>query len=52
MLFKNMKVVFSHHFSLTEYDQVNLFKLETLAHSGEEILPYHEDDKPCRAMGR
>lgn len=38
----------SHHFSLTEYDQVNLFKLETLAHSGEEILPYHEDDKPCQ----
>ncbi len=38
----------SHHFSLTEYDQVNLFKLETLAHSGEEMLPYHEDDKPCQ----
>ena len=38
----------SHHFSLTEYDQVNLFKLETLAHSGSEILPYHEDDKPCQ----
>ena len=38
----------SHHFSLTEYDQVNLFKLETLAHSGAETLPYHEDDKPCK----
>ena len=38
----------SHHFSLTEYDQVNLFKLETLAHSGAETLPYHEDDKPCQ----
>ena len=38
----------SHHFSLTEYDQVNLFKLGTLAHSGAETLPYHEDDKPCQ----
>lgn len=38
----------SHHFSLTEYDQVNLFKLETLARSGVENLPYHEDDKPCQ----
>ena len=39
----------SHHFSLTEYDQLNLFKLETLARSGEmEVLPYHEDDKLCQ----
>ena len=38
----------SHHFSLTEYDQLNLFKLETLARSGEEILPYHEDGELCK----
>lgn len=39
----------SHHFSLTEYDQLNLFKLETIARSGlVEVLPYHEDDKLCK----
>lgn len=38
----------SHHFSLTEYDQLNLFKLETLARSGEEVLPYHEDGELCK----
>lgn len=39
----------SHHFSLTEYDQLNIFKLETLARSGEmELLPYHEDDELCK----
>ena len=38
-----------HHFSLTEYDQLNLFKLETIARSGEvEVLPYHEDDALCK----
>ena len=38
-----------HHFSLTEYDQLNLFKLETIARSGGvEVLPYHEDDMPCK----
>lgn len=38
-----------HHFSLTEYDQLNLFKLETIARSGEtEMLPYHEDDELCK----
>ena len=39
----------THHFSLTEYDQLNIFKLETLARSGEtEFLPYHEDDELCK----
>ena len=39
----------THHFSLTEYDQLNLFKLETLARSGEiEYLPYHEDEELCK----
>lgn len=39
----------THHFSLTEYDQLNLFKLETIARSGEmAVLPYHEDDELCK----
>lgn len=53
LIFSGMDVMLSdgvsHHFSLTEYDQLNLFKLETLARSGEmEVLPYHEDDKLCQ----
>jgi len=39
----------THHFSLTEYDQLNLFKLETIARSGEmTVLPYHEDGELCK----
>ena len=39
----------THHFSLTEYDQLNLFKLEAIARSGEmAVLPYHEDDELCK----
>lgn len=38
-----------HHFALTEYDQLNLFKLETIARSGEmTVLPYHEDGELCK----
>jgi len=52
IIFAGIDVVLSdeetHHFSLTEYDQLNLFKLETLARSGEEYLPYHEDDELCK----
>lgn len=39
----------SHHFSLTEHDQLDLMKLESLARSGEtEYLPYHEDGELCK----
>ena len=52
IIFAGIDVVLSdeetHHFSLTEYDQLNLFKLETLARSGQEVLPYHEDGELCK----
>lgn len=52
IIFAGIDVVLSdeetHHFSLTEYDQLNLFKLETLARSGQEALPYHEDGELCK----
>lgn len=52
IIFSGIDVVLSdeetHHFSLTEYDQLNLFKLETLARSGQEVLPYHEDGELCK----
>lgn len=53
IIFQGIDVLLSdegvHHFSLTEYDQLNLFKLETIARSGEvEVLPYHEDDELCK----
>jgi len=51
-IFAGIDVVLSdeetHHFSLTEYDQLNIFKLETLARSGEQVLPYHEDGELCK----
>ena len=52
IIFAGIDVVLSdeetHHFSLTEYDQLNLFKLETLVRSGQEVLPYHEDGELCK----
>ncbi|SCX76651.1 hypothetical protein SAMN02910441_00107 [Ruminococcus sp. YE282] len=52
IIFAGIDVVLSdeetHHFSLTEYDQLNLFKLETLARSSQEVLPYHEDGELCK----
>lgn len=39
----------SHHFSLTDHDQLDIFKLEMIARSGEqEFLPYHEDGELCK----
>lgn len=38
----------SHHFSLTEQDQLNLITLSTLVASGETAIPYHADGEPCK----
>ena len=38
----------SHHFSLTEQDQLNLITLSTMVASGETAIPYHADSEPCK----
>lgn len=38
----------SHHFSLTEQDQLNLITLSTMVASGETAIPYHADGEPCK----
>ena len=38
----------SHHFSLTEQDQLNLITLSTMIASGETAIPYHADGEPCK----
>ena len=38
----------SHHFSLTEQDQLNLITLSTMVASGETEIPYHADGEPCK----
>lgn len=38
----------SHHFSLTEQDQLNLITLSTMLSSGETAIPYHADGEPCK----
>lgn len=37
----------NEHYSLTEHDQINLSKLETLAKDNNKVL-YHADGKKCR----
>lgn len=38
----------SHHFSLSEQDQLNLITLSTMVASGETAIPYHADGEPCK----
>lgn len=35
------------HFSLTEFDQINLMGLQTMVMTGSEWIPYHCDGQPC-----
>lgn len=37
-----------HHFSLQLPDQLKITKLNDRAVAGEEFLPYHADDEPCK----
>lgn len=39
---------YSHHFSLTTQDQLNLITLQSMVLSGQASVPYHADDEPCR----
>lgn len=38
----------SHHFSLTDADQINLITLSTMIASGETAIPYHADGELCK----
>ncbi|MCD7805454.1 MAG: hypothetical protein LUH03_10015 [Oscillospiraceae bacterium] len=38
----------SHHFSLTEQDQLNLTSLQALILAGQTSVPYHADGELCR----
>ena len=38
----------SHHFSLTTQDQLNLITLQSMVLSGQNSVPYHADNEPCR----
>ena len=38
----------SHHFSLTVEDQIKIQALALKAQTGNEPLPWHEDNKPCQ----
>lgn len=37
-----------HHFSLEISDQLKISKLNDRANAGENFLPYHADDEPCK----
>lgn len=37
----------THHFSLTENDQLNLITLSIMIESGESLIPYHADGELC-----
>lgn len=37
----------THHFSLTEKDQLNLIAIQGMILSGAETIPYHADDELC-----
>lgn len=38
----------SHHFSLSEQDQLNLITLSTMISAGETAIPYHADGESCK----